>query len=59
MCPACITTFALIASSATSTGGLTALVAKKLRAKTNVKKINPKIQTKGEENGKFENRVTS
>ena len=32
MCPACITTLALIAA-ATSTGGATALVAKKLRAK--------------------------
>jgi hypothetical protein len=32
MCPACLTTMALIAASATSTGGLTALAIKKLRA---------------------------
>ena len=35
MCPACITTVVLIATGAGSTGGLTALLAKKLRAKTN------------------------
>jgi hypothetical protein len=32
MCPACLTTLALIAASATSTGGLAALVAKGLHA---------------------------
>jgi len=32
MCPACLTTLALIAASATSTGGLAALVAKRLHA---------------------------
>ena len=32
MCPACLTTMALMAASATSTGGLAALVAKRLRA---------------------------
>jgi hypothetical protein len=31
MCPACITTLALVAASAGSSGGLTALVVKRLR----------------------------
>ncbi len=31
MCPVCMTTLALIASSSASTGGLTAFVVKKLR----------------------------
>ena len=33
MCPACLTTVALIAAGASSTGGLTALVIRTLRAK--------------------------
>jgi len=33
MCPACIATVALFAATAGSTGGLTALLIKKLRAK--------------------------
>jgi hypothetical protein len=57
MCPACITTAALIAAGATTTGGLTALVVKKLRAKTGAKSIEPK--TKGEQNGSSENRIAS
>jgi hypothetical protein len=32
MCPACLTTMALMAASATSTGGMAAFVAKRLRA---------------------------
>lgn len=60
MCPVCMTTFALIASSGTSTGGFAALlIAKKLRANADAKKINPKTQPKGEENGTPENRVTN
>ena len=34
MCPACLTTVALIAAGASSTGGLTALVVRTLRAKS-------------------------
>lgn len=45
MCPACIATFVLIAASATSAGGLTALAAKKL------KKLESKTQNKGERYG--------
>jgi NhaP-type Na+/H+ or K+/H+ antiporter len=59
MCPACLTTFSLIASSAISTGGLTALFAKKLRVKTDAKKINSTTRTRGEKNGTSENRVAS
>jgi hypothetical protein len=59
MCPACITTAALIAAGATTTGGLTALVVKKLRAKTGAKSIDSKTQTKGEQNETFENRIAS
>jgi hypothetical protein len=33
MCPACLTTVALIAAGASSTGGIAALVARALRAK--------------------------
>ena len=35
MCPACLTTVALIAAGASSTGGLTALVMRTLRGKIN------------------------
>jgi hypothetical protein len=34
MCPACLTTVALIAAGASSTGGLTALVVRALRPKS-------------------------
>ncbi len=42
MCPACLTTAALMVAGATSTGGLTALVVKNLRAKAGAKKGDPK-----------------
>jgi len=45
MCPACIATAALVATSATSTGGLAALAVKILRPKWAVKfarHLNPK-----------------
>ncbi len=37
MCPACLTTMALIAASTSSTGGLTALAMKKLRGQAGQK----------------------
>lgn len=37
MCPACITTVALMITEATSAGGLTVLVTKKLRANNGAK----------------------
>jgi hypothetical protein len=54
MCPACIATMALIVAGATSTGGLTALVAKKLRAKSGAKGPDPTTRTSArdkQENG--------
>jgi hypothetical protein len=38
MCPVCIATAALFAAKATSAGGLTALIAKKLHRKANANK---------------------
>jgi hypothetical protein len=58
MCPACITTVALIVAGVTSTGGLTTLVVKKRRAKTGANNIDLATQTKGEQNESFKNRVT-
>jgi hypothetical protein len=37
MCPACLTRMALIAAGSTSTGGLTALTMKKIRATSGAK----------------------
>ena len=59
MCPACLTTAALAVASATSTGGLTALVVKKLRARTGAKRNNPTTETRGAQDGSSKNRVTS
>jgi len=46
MCPACMASAAWVVAGITSAGGLSALVVKKLRAKTSAKKIralpNPK-----------------
>ena len=46
MCPACIATVALITTSATSAGGLAALVAKKF----GTKKVADKIPIQSKEN---------
>jgi hypothetical protein len=40
MCPACLTTVALILSGATSTGTLSALALRKRRTKTDAKRFN-------------------
>ena len=45
MCPACLTTFALFAVGATSTGGVAAFVVKKLRSNTRRKNAFPTTQT--------------
>jgi hypothetical protein len=50
MCPVCIATAAWIAASATSTGGVSALVVKKLRHKNQEATTNNK-QDGGESNG--------
>jgi len=51
MCPACIATVALMVAGATSTGGLTAFVVKRLRAKTGAKNVGATTKVKGELNG--------
>jgi len=51
MCPVCITTAALIASSATSAGGLASLVVKKLRTKSVADNLPTQIQSKENHDG--------
>jgi hypothetical protein len=52
MCPFCMATVALIATGAPTTGGLTTLLVKKLRAKTRVARRlhgdNPETPARGE-----------
>ena len=48
MCPACISTLALIATGVTSTGGLTALMAEELHSRTRGRRLS--MQSKQEEN---------
>jgi hypothetical protein len=50
MCPICMTTAALIAASATSTGGISALVISKLRGK-NQQATNTNNNEEGERHG--------
>jgi hypothetical protein len=45
MCPACIATRAPVVGGATSTGGLTAMVLKTLRAETGARRTDPTTQT--------------
>jgi hypothetical protein len=45
VCPACITSMALVVADATSTGGLTAIVLKKIRAKTGAKNISQQAKS--------------
>jgi hypothetical protein len=60
MCPVCVATAALIAAGATTTGGLAALVVKKLRPKAGATagadSISPATQPKGDEHVSSENR---
>jgi hypothetical protein len=49
MCPACLSTAALILVGTTSTGGLTALVVTRLRGKTGAKSID--LKSKREQHG--------
>ena len=46
MCPVCIATMTLFVASSASTGGLTALAAKKFRPKNNAKTITRKPEQK-------------
>ena len=51
MCPVCIATAALIASIATTTGGLTALVFKKFSTKNVANQIPTQIKSKENHDG--------
>ena len=57
MCPACLTTVALMVTGASSTGGLTALVVKKLRTKSGAKSTNPANESKGDQHEPAKSRV--
>ncbi len=57
MCPACMATVALMVAGATSAGGVTALLMKKIHANTRAKNAGPTIQTQGEQHGSPENRI--
>jgi hypothetical protein len=48
MCPGCIATVAWFIAGTTSAGGLTALVAKKLRAANGTKDAEPSAQAAGD-----------
>jgi hypothetical protein len=50
MCPACMTTAALIVAGTTSAGGLTAIIVRTLRAKAGATMTNPATRTSGEQN---------
>ena len=57
MCPACITTAALVVAGATSTGGLIALAVRKLPAKTSPRLTDPTTQTKREQDESPKKRI--
>ena len=57
MCPACITTVALMVAETTSAGGLAALIVKKLPAQTGAKSINPTTQFEGGQNESSKSRI--
>jgi len=51
MCPVCIATAAVIAASATSTGGISALVVSRFRGKNQEATTNEKNLEQGERHG--------
>jgi hypothetical protein len=59
MCPACLTTVALILGGATSTGTLSALALRKRRTKPDAKRFNPTTPTIGDANEPSKRRITS
>jgi hypothetical protein len=58
MCPACIATAALIAGTTTGTGGLTALVVRKFRAKS-AKIVTEQNSSKESHDGKQPDKATT
>jgi hypothetical protein len=59
MCPACMTTAALIAAGASSASGLAVLLVKNLRGNADARLPVPTIQTEGERDESPANRITS
>ncbi len=57
MCPACMATVALMVVKATSAGGVTALVIKKLHVRTGAKDARLPINTNGGRHGSTKNRI--
>jgi len=55
MCPGCLATMAMIFGSAVSTGGVAALVVRKMRWKNPAQNAPAADQAKENENGKREN----
>ena len=51
MCPVCISTLALVAGSATSAGGVTALILKKFGPKNIANKVTTQTQLKENNHG--------
>ncbi len=51
MCPFCLATAAIIAGSATGTGGVAAVIANKFRKRKSTKEISAEIETKEERYG--------
>lgn len=58
MCPVCLTSVALLALTATSTGGLAALITAKLRTGPMGNKTKSEIQVKGQKNETSRHRVS-
>jgi hypothetical protein len=59
MCPVCLATAAIIAGSATGTGGLTALVAAKFGKRKSAREFPKPIETKEDRHGSEPDRSTS
>jgi hypothetical protein len=58
MCPLCITTVALLAGSAGSSAGLTAVLARRLRTRQRDKRAQSNIHTSGAEHGPSKSGLT-
>jgi hypothetical protein len=56
MCPVCFATAALIAGSAISTGGLTALVIKQIRAQNSAHRIPTQTEAEEDQNVQHDHR---
>jgi hypothetical protein len=59
MCPACIATMAIVAGTTSGTGGLTALVFRKFRAKFGAKIVTEQNYSKESHDGKQPDKATT